>query len=405
MPLRRRLPPGAAAVARSGRPRRRRDAPRAHRPRPPALGAPERPRRPLRQRPPLALDRRSPIAELRPGDRARLVDATVPRWYEIRLADGTRGFVSRSWTEVETRPPPPPHRRAPHPPGQRRPGKLHLRRVPGRGRHPHPQRLRPLRPLLETHEAPPTLVVSHPHQDHYEYVPTVLAGHDPFAIWLAATKDAHDNPHNDFDTWLDRQAAAGTPIHDRLPRHWHNGGDPIDDPSLSCGDAEVFVLTVNVPRKDGTDDPNTNSLVLHLRYGDSAILPGDAEGDTETSALDNFPDLRDVTFLAAAHHGAETHHSNDPPWVSRISPRAVVYNAGWAFRHPRCVVTDRYRPHLATVTEHPMFCSPTKTSTPTTTTRAEYTTEVSGPIVVTTDGTTTTIDCPESMGCGDVIAP
>lgn len=399
---------------------------------PPALAAPSPPRwvvasarvvRYVNVRPTPSTED-PPIASLRPGDRARLVDVTVPRWYEVELADGTRGFVSRSWAEVETAL------------RLRRtdelrihlvnvgPGNCILVECPGEdaipilndcGQHfDHEtntgrnaaEAAAYLRPLLDSHEAPPTLVVSHPHQDHYEYVPTVLADRDPFAIWLAATKDAHDNPHNDFDTWLDRQEAAGTPIHDDLPPHWSNAGDPIADESLSCGDAEVSVLTVNVPRADGRNHPNANSLVLHLRYGDfSAILPGDAEDVTEASALVNSPDLRDVTFLAVAHHGASSEGSNGDPWVTRISPRAVVYSAGYAFRHPRCVVTGRYRPHLATVTEHPMSCDPLRTSTPTTTTRAEYTTEVSGPIVVTTDGTTTTLDCPESMGCGDVIAP
>lgn len=373
----------------------------------------------VRERPTTSSDS---IARLHPGDRARLVAATVTRWYEVELADGTRGFVSRSWTRIETALR---HRRLDElrihlvnvGPGNcifiECPGEdsipilndcgQHFERETNTGRSAD-ETADYLRPLLDAHEAPPTLVVSHPHQDHYEYVPTVLRDHDPVAIWLAGEKDDYRNRHNDFDTWLARQAAAGTPIHDGLPPHWSNAGDPIEDESLSCGDAEVSVLTVNVPRRDGTNAPNANSLVLLVRYGDfTAVLPGDAEGVTEKSALDNFPNLRDVTFLAAAHHGAETHHSNDPPWVSRISPRAVVYNAGWAFRHPRCVVTDRYRPHLATVTEHPMFCDPTKTSTPSATTRAEYTTELAGPIVVTTDGTTTTLDCPESLGCGDRI--
>jgi beta-lactamase superfamily II metal-dependent hydrolase len=39
------------------------------------------------------------VGSLRPGSRAVLLGA-VPRWYRVRLADGTEGFVSKRWTRV-----------------------------------------------------------------------------------------------------------------------------------------------------------------------------------------------------------------------------------------------------------------------------------------------------------------
>jgi hypothetical protein len=91
--------------------------------------------------------------------------------------------------------------------------------------------------------------------------------------------------------------------------------------------------------------------------------------------------------------------------VAGTTPRSVVYSSGWLYGHPKCEVTGRYRPHLVTTSEHPSLCDGFEGQSPTTTTSAEYMTEASGPIVVTTDGTTTTIDCPESWGCGDSISP
>lgn len=39
------------------------------------------------------------VGQLRVGEQAELV-APVPRWYQIRLADGTVGFVSKAWTTL-----------------------------------------------------------------------------------------------------------------------------------------------------------------------------------------------------------------------------------------------------------------------------------------------------------------
>jgi len=39
------------------------------------------------------------LAQLRPGDRARLV-GEVSGWYIVALPDGTRGYVSKAWTIV-----------------------------------------------------------------------------------------------------------------------------------------------------------------------------------------------------------------------------------------------------------------------------------------------------------------
>lgn len=39
------------------------------------------------------------LGGLRPGEQAELL-GSVPRWYRVRLADGTEGFVSKRWTRV-----------------------------------------------------------------------------------------------------------------------------------------------------------------------------------------------------------------------------------------------------------------------------------------------------------------
>jgi len=39
------------------------------------------------------------IGSLRPGEQAELL-GSVPNWHRVRLANGTEGFVSKSWTRV-----------------------------------------------------------------------------------------------------------------------------------------------------------------------------------------------------------------------------------------------------------------------------------------------------------------
>ena len=40
------------------------------------------------------------VGELHKGERAELLER-LPRWYRVRLQDGTSGFVSKSWVRVE----------------------------------------------------------------------------------------------------------------------------------------------------------------------------------------------------------------------------------------------------------------------------------------------------------------
>jgi beta-lactamase superfamily II metal-dependent hydrolase len=45
------------------------------------------------------------VGSLRPGEQAELV-GSVPYWHQVKLADGTPGFVSKRWTRVIPTAPP-----------------------------------------------------------------------------------------------------------------------------------------------------------------------------------------------------------------------------------------------------------------------------------------------------------
>jgi len=60
------------------------------------------------------------VGSLTPGQQAELT-GSVPNWHEVRLSDGTSGFVSKRWTKVVssggTAPTSPPGAMAPKNPG------------------------------------------------------------------------------------------------------------------------------------------------------------------------------------------------------------------------------------------------------------------------------------------------
>ena len=170
------------------------------------------------------------------------------------------------------------------------------------------------------------------------------------------------------------------------------------DDRLSCGTASVFILTVN-----SGDSKNGRSLVMSIDYGDfAAIFTGDAEGTTEEQAVNNYGGALKTAVLSGSHHGSHTNGSNGERstsgWVAATAPEVMVYSHGQVFGHPRCSITDNYHAGLATVSAHSMHCGRNNgDNTPRnfSTQRAEYSTEVSQAITITTDGTS-----PMDLHCG-----
>ena len=90
--------------------------------------------------------------------------------------------------------------------------------------------------------------------------------------------------------------------------------------------------------------PNDNSLVLRVRYGDfTLLLPGDIEvAAEERLTADPTVDLS-ADVLKAPHHGSDT--SSGDVLVRRVQPQAVVFCVGPRnrFGFPKPDVVDRWR--------------------------------------------------------------
>ncbi|MFY9621017.1 MAG: ComEC/Rec2 family competence protein [Pyrinomonadaceae bacterium] len=128
----------------------------------------------------------------------------------------------------------------------------------------------------------------------------------------------------------------------------HQKAEPNQKIDLGGG-AILTVLAPNEPfftrdqMKAGGNEPNANSIVLRLDYGDfSMLLMGDAEEQTELRLLGRDADLT-AKLIKIAHHGSKYATSED--FVKRVKPEAAVISTGaWnRYGHPSQSVLDRLK--------------------------------------------------------------
>ena len=162
--------------------------------------------------------------------------------------------------------------------------------------------------------------VSHPHPDHLQGLPAVVAGLGTRSVF--ASHDRGDETA--------RSAFA------RMP----------EATALAAGDevvlAGVRFRVLGPPRGDTRLVENDASLVLHVTYGDTSfLLPGDVEAAGESALLVSGVPRSDV--VKAPHHGSRT--SSGRGLVAASRPRWVVFPVGAGNRYgfPHAETIDRWR--------------------------------------------------------------
>ena len=128
----------------------------------------------------------------------------------------------------------------------------------------------------------------------------------------------------------------------------HQKAEPGQKIDLGGG-AILTVLAPNEPfftkdqMKTGGNEPNANSIVLRLDYGDfSMLLMGDAEEQTELRLLGRDADLT-AKLIKIAHHGSK--YATSEGFVKRVKPEAAIISTGaWnRYGHPSQSVLDRLK--------------------------------------------------------------
>ena len=191
------------------------------------------------------------------------------------------------------------------------------------------------------------VMLTHADSDHIGGAADVLKSLAVEAVWIASS--GQDHPLLDVIEATARQ--GGT----RIER-------PEDGRFLDWHPATSVQARFAEP--DSASGDNNQSMVLHVRYGDTGILlTGDIEGAAERAFVDAGGDLG-ADVLKVAHHGAGT--SSTAEFLAAVRPQVAIISAGLgnAFNHPRDDVLRRLRAAGAHV----------------------FRTDLAGDVVVRTDG-------------------
>lgn len=95
--------------------------------------------------------------------------------------------------------------------------------------------------------------------------------------------------------------------------------------------------------RGGGNEPNANSIVLRLDYGDfSMLLPADAEAQTEQRLLSNNANLA-AKILKVAHHGSK--YATTDEFLRQVKPVTAIISVGEFNRYgqPAQSVLDRLK--------------------------------------------------------------
>lgn len=196
------------------------------------------------------------------------------------------------------------------------------------------------------------LVLTHADADHIGGAADILRALPVATVWMASS--GHEHP---LLTVIEAAARQGDT---RIE-------EPVDGQALVWHPA--VTVQVNIAAASVASGDNNQSMVLHVRYRDSAILlTGDVERAAERAYVDAGVTL-EADVLKVAHHGAAT--SSAPEFLAAVKPQVAVISAGLgnAFNHPRDEVLRRLRAAGARV----------------------FRTDLAGDVVVRTDGHVITV--------------
>lgn len=196
------------------------------------------------------------------------------------------------------------------------------------------------------------VVATHPHADHIGGLIEVLDEFDVDNVWINGD-EATSKTHTDF---MAEATDKGAQVHEARRGN-----------TIVAGTLTFHVLNPIDPLFDNTND---NSIVLSLSYGSIDFLfEGDAEVDAESSMISSGI-ISDIDILKVGHHCSRT--ASSPAFLNIIKPEVAIYMAevGNTYGHP----------HVESIAALHSIGA------------AIYGTDTRGTIVISTNGTSYTIE-------------
>jgi competence protein ComEC len=169
-----------------------------------------------------------------------------------------------------------------------------------------------------------TVVLSHPHPDHYGGLLSGLARVGILSLWDTGQGE-REGLRGDYASLLQR-------TRQRM--------ESVVRPDALCGTrtvggAEIAILAP-CPGPAPDLGPNDNSLIVRITYGKRRFLfVGDAEHEEEDWLLRNVPhEALRADVLKVGHHGSRT--STSPQFLGAVAPRQAIISVGDRnrFGHP-----------------------------------------------------------------------
>lgn len=167
------------------------------------------------------------------------------------------------------------------------------------------------------------VMVTHPHEDHCNALPTVISELCPRLFWQPPL----ESPKQDYLAVKAAIAEVGAqtcPL--RLgQRLWLDSQSGVVADVLGPPDGMVVSLTA--------DDADDASAVIKVRFGKvSVLLTGDVKEDGQRWLLRSGADLK-ATVLDVPHHGSK---HNLPEFLRAVSPSYAIISVGRnnSFGHP-----------------------------------------------------------------------
>lgn len=167
------------------------------------------------------------------------------------------------------------------------------------------------------------VALTHAHGDHIGGLPRIIENFHPAELWVGVNPDV---------AAMQRLLETAKANHVSIYRQ--TAGESWD-----WGGTNIRVLSPPPDWQPKLKRMNDDSLVLHVRYGEtSALLAGDLQKQMERFVATESPG---ADLLKVAHHGSAT--STTPELLAAVHPRFAVISVGYrnSFGHPRQAVLER----------------------------------------------------------------
>ena len=196
------------------------------------------------------------------------------------------------------------------------------------------------------------LFITHPDQDHYNRIMTLIQSAYPGFVGKAlsigkltygGTKGSYPgNLINNIAAYVVDQNISDLANLQHSPVQANGTVTPFR--TFANGQVSLYLLSSNYPTA-ATKVPNPLSLCLMFQdtSGNKVIFMGDAEAEVEAQIIANYqnatPGFLNAYGLKLGHHGSAAGTSQ--AWIDAVKPSAVFASGDFVWSHPYCSTIQR----------------------------------------------------------------